>query len=51
MDMTGRVLQIWKQPKATAQGFQLPLGDLVPGFYVLEASGEQVQQSSTVVVK
>ncbi len=51
MDMTGRVLQVWKQPKATAQGFQLPLGDLVPGFYLLEASGEQVQQSSTVVVK
>ncbi|MGH1335233.1 MAG: T9SS type A sorting domain-containing protein [Aureispira sp.] len=50
-DMTGRVVQEWQQPKATAQGFQLPLGELVAGTYLLEASGSATQQSTMVVVK
>lgn len=51
VDLTGRVLREWNQPQAMAQGFELPLGELVPGTYLLEATGEQVKQSALVVVQ
>ncbi|MGH1335234.1 MAG: hypothetical protein ACRBFS_03835 [Aureispira sp.] len=37
VDMTGRVVQEWQQPKATAQGFQLAREHLITGIYLLEA--------------
>lgn len=51
MDMTGKVIQVWNSPQATAQGFQLSMEQLVAGTYVLEASGAAVQQSTMVIVK
>lgn len=51
VDLTGRVLKVWKQPKSTAQGFQLLLGELPTGTYLLEASGVTIHETTLVTVK
>jgi hypothetical protein len=51
VDQLGRTLRTWQQPQASTQGFELPIGDLTPGVYWLEASGEAVQQTTKVVVQ